>query len=296
MPCGRRQAVRGAVLTVLRGAALAVWGAAGLAQGSAGPTGGVLSVGGAVTESIYALGAENSLVARDTTSTYPPEAETLPDVGYMRALSPEGVLSVAPALVIAEDGAGPPETIEVLRSAGIPVVTVPLATDADGIAEKIRIVGEALGVPGRAGRLAADVEARVAAARGRAETAAGGTRKRVLFILSTQGGRILASGTGTAADAIIGLAGGVNAARGFEGYKPMSDEAVSQAAPDVILMMDRGGDHAITNELLFAMPALQPTPAAETAAILRMNGLYLLGFGPRTAEAVAELNARLYGR
>ena len=66
-------------------------------------------------------------------------------------------------------------------------------------------------------------------------------------------------------------------------------------APDVILMMDRGGDHAIANEVLFGMPAFQPTPAAETGAIVRMDGLYLLGFGPRTAKAVSDLSHHLYG-
>ena len=119
--------------------------------------------------------------------------------------------------------------------------------------------------------------------------------KRVLFVLSMQGGRVMASGTGTAAASIIELAGGVNAVTEFEGYKPMTDEAVSRAEPDVILMMDRGGDHAIANEVLFGMPAFQPTPAAETGAIVRMDGLYLLGFGPRTAKAVTDLSQHLYG-
>ena len=116
----------------------------------------------------------------------------------------------------------------------------------------------------------------------------------MLFVLSTQGGRILASGSDTAADAIIRLAGADNAVTEFEGYKPMTDEAVSRAQPDVILMMDRTDDHGADNRTLFAMPALSPTPAARNDAVVRMNGLYLLGFGPRTAEAVTELSETLY--
>ena len=76
----------------------------------------VLSIGGSVTEIIYALGEQDRLIARDTTSSYPAEAKNLPDVGYMRALSPEGILSVDPQLIIAEDGSGPPETIAVMRA------------------------------------------------------------------------------------------------------------------------------------------------------------------------------------
>ena len=115
-----------------------------------------------------------------------------------------------------------------------------------------------------------------------------------MLTLSSHGGRILASGTGTGANGIIEMAGGVNAVSSFEGYKPLSDEAASAAAPVVILMMDRSGDHSSDNEALFAMPAIATTPAAQTQSVVRMNGLYLLGFGPRTADAVLDLNAALY--
>lgn len=284
------------VLSAAIGAAVMLWTANGLAHGTENPQAQVLSIGGSVTEIVYALGEDHRLVARDTTSVYPPEAGALPDVGYMRALSPEGVLSVEPGLILSEEGAGPPETIAVLQSADIPFVTVPVVRDGAGIAEKIRIVGAALGVPDKADVLAATVEAEMAQAAEAAADVAGGERKRVLFVLSTQGGRVLVSGTGTAADAIIRLAGGENAVSGFSGYKPMTDEAISEAAPDVILMMDRSGDHAADNATLFSMPAFRPTPAAQNDAVVRMNGLYLLGFGPRTAAAVSDLNQTLYTR
>ena len=104
----------------------------------------------------------------------------------------------------------------------------------------------------------------------------------------------MASGRNTAAAGMIDLAGGVNAMTAFEGYKLLSDEAVSAAAPDVILMIDRGGDHGVDEAELLAMPAIATTPAARTGAVVRMNGLYLLGFGPRTADAVLDLSAALY--
>ena len=77
------------------------------------PASRVVSIGGAVTEIVYALGEEARLVARDTTSNYPPEATALPDVGYIRRLSPEGVMSVRPDLILSEEGAGPPEALKV---------------------------------------------------------------------------------------------------------------------------------------------------------------------------------------
>ncbi|MDX0459628.1 ABC transporter substrate-binding protein [Sinorhizobium medicae] len=256
----------------------------------------VVSVGGAITEIIYALGEENRLVGRDSTSTYPPAATKLPDVGYMRQLAPEGILSVNPTAIVAVEGSGPPEALAVLKEANIPFTSVPETYDRDGIVNKIRAVGAFLGVREKAETLAASVEKDLAVAISESAARPAGERKRVLFILSTQGGKILASGTGTAAAGIIELAGAVNAAGTFPGYKALTEEAVIEAKPDVILMMNRGGSHAAGSDDLFGLPALSLTPAAKNKALIRMDGLHLLGFGPRTAGAIRELNAAIYGK
>lgn len=257
----------------------------------------VVSLGGSVTEIVAALGEGDRLVGRDTTSTVPETVRALPDLGYVRALSAEGVLSVRPDLILAEEGAGPPATVELLRSGGVPVVTVPDAFDAEGVAERIRVVGEALGAGDRAEALAARVTADLAQVEAEAATR---PHPRVLFVMAADGGRILASGTGTAADAMIRLAGGVNAVAGFEGYKPLTSEALAGAAPEVIVTMNRGAadpesepddDRAISS--LLSNPALAATPAGRARRVVRMDGLYLLGFGPRTADAVRDLSRAL---
>ncbi|MEM9198479.1 MAG: ABC transporter substrate-binding protein [Pseudomonadota bacterium] len=255
----------------------------------------VLSVGGSITEIVYALGQGDRLVARDTTSSFPPEATALPDVGYMRRLSPEGVLSVGPDLILLDEGAGPPDALDVLRAARVPMVVVPDTPSREGILEKIHVIGEALGVDAKAKELSAGIESDFDMAAAVVAGIPAPERARVLFILSTQGGRILAAGRNTSAAAIIELAGGINAVDAFEGYKPVTDEAVAAAAPDWILMMDRGGSHSAATDELVAMPALASTEAARNRAVIRMNGLYLLGFGPRTAQAIVDLNSAIYG-
>lgn len=253
----------------------------------------LVAVGGSVTEIVYALGEEGKLIARDSTSVFPENALKLPDVGYMRALSPEGVLSVNPSGIIALEGSGPKEAIDVLRKASVPFVMIPETFDRDGILQKIRLVGKAIGAEAKAETLAESVGKDIDAAE---KQVAGITkRKRILFVLSLQGGKILASGSGTAADGIIKMAGGENAVSGFQGYKQVTDESVISAAPDVILMMDRGGDHSAASADLFANPAIAPTPAGQAKALVRMDGAYLLGFGPRTAAAIRDLSVKLYG-
>jgi len=254
----------------------------------------LVSIGGSLTEIFYELGAEGTLVARDQTALYPEAALTLPDVGYMRALAPEGVLSVNPTGLLVIEGSGPPEALEVLANAGVEYQTVPEGYSAEGVIIKVRAVGEVLGLDAEAEALATELEAEFAALKARTDAVEG--PKKILFILSNQGGQIQASGTGTAANGIITLAGAENAVTEYEGYRPLSEEAITAAAPDVILLMDRGGDHGATETELLAHPAIALTPAGQNKAIYRMDGAYLLGFGPRTAAAAGELADLVYGQ
>ncbi|MFB2595386.1 hemin ABC transporter substrate-binding protein [Paracoccus sp. p4-l81] len=256
----------------------------------------VLSIGGSVTETVFALDAGDRLVGRDTTSTFPEAALALTDVGYMRALSPEGVLSVGPDLILLESGAGPAETLQTLAGTGIATVTVPDGFSPEGVLAKIDAVARALdaGEKGDAvkARLQADFDAVLARV-----AAAPGPKPRVLFILGNQGGRLMGAGQDSAADAMIALAGGVNAVQGFTGYKALTDEAVATAAPDIIVAMARGegGPSAIAgNDELLRHPALAQTPAGQAGRVVRMRGTFLLGFGPRTPEAIGALHEAIY--
>jgi iron complex transport system substrate-binding protein len=252
----------------------------------------IAAIGGSITEIVFALGEQDRLVARDSTSRYPEAALELPDVGYMRQLSPEGVLSVNPSGILALHGSGPKEAVDVLKKTSIPFIEVPERYDHEGILEKIHIVGKALGADAKADALAAEIDAKLKAAE--KQTSSIKDRKRVLFVLSMQGGKILASGSETAADGIIKLSGGVNAVDGFSGYKQLSDEAIITAKPDVILMMNNAGPAASDDEL-FANPSILSTPAGAARKVIRMDGGYLLGFGPRTADVIHDLAASLYG-
>lgn len=260
----------------------------------------VLSLGGSITEIIYALGEEGRLVGRDMTSSFPTEAQALPDVGYVRQLSSEGVLSVKPDLILAEEGAGPPETVEVLKNVGIAYETIASDWSEAGIHGKIDAVATALGVPEKGQALADRIAQEFSIADARAKSVT--EPRKVMFIMSLQGGRIMASGRQTAADGIIHLAGAQNAFGEFEGYKTVTDEAVLAANPDVILMMDRSAaqaangtdDHIAQREQVLMIPAIAATPAGKNGAFVQIDGLFLLGFGPRTGQAALELHDAVY--
>ena len=255
-------------------------------------TGRIVSIGGAVTEILYALGLAERVVAVDATSLYPDEAlKKKPSVGYFRALSAEGVLGLNPSLVLAIDGAGPKETVSVLEAAAVPFVRVPDNYSADGILQKIRMIAEATGATSRGECLATQVATDLAvlsALRAKIKKPV-----KVMFVISLLNGKPMVAGRNTAADGIIRMAGAVNAIDAYEGYKQISDEAVIAAGPDTVLVMQRGRD-AIDAATVFSLAAFTMTPAAARKSFVAMDGLYLLGFGPRTATAARDLAERLY--
>jgi iron complex transport system substrate-binding protein len=251
----------------------------------------IISIGGAVTEILYALGADDRVIAIDTTSLYPPKAMAdKPNVGYMRQLSAEGVLGLNPQLVLAIAGSGPKETIDVIDAARIPLIVVPDTFTEAGMLEKIRLVAKVAGVESRGECLANAVSDDLAALR--ALSAKVKTPPRVMFVMSFLDGRAMVAGQKTAANEIVKLAGGVNVADSFDGYKIMTDEAVVAAKPDVVLTMDRGKD-SVQADAVFASPTFALTPAVKTKNFVAMDGLYLLGFGPRTAAAARDLAVKI---
>ena len=252
----------------------------------------IVSIGGAITEILYALGFEDRLAGVDTTSLYPPAAlRDKPNVGYMRQISAEGVLGLNPSLVLAVQGSGPKETMDVLEAAKVPLVVVPEIFSEQGLLDKIRLVGHAMDADQRAECLSAAVTGDLEQLR---ELRARVTKPvRVMFVMSLLSGRAMAAGQKTAANEIIALAGAVNAVDNYDGYKIINDEAIVAAKPDVVLSIQRGKD-SVDADAVYTHPAFAMTPAAADKAFISMEGLYLLGFGPRTAAAARDLAIILY--
>lgn len=287
-----RSTGRGAAALAL---ALVLTQAAGAAEAPAdcpAETGRLVSIGGAVTEIVYALGMEACLVAVDSTSIYPPEARDLPDLGYMRQLSAEPILAEEPNLVLAVEDSGPPQVLAQLREAGLHVEIVDDVPTAEGVIDKVLAVGRALGRADKADALAADLRARFAALGDRGGIAE--DAPRVLFLLSTGNGGLLAAGRDTSAGGIIALAGARNAITDFEGFKPLTAEAAVTADPDFILIPDRMAAEGAGIDGVAAIPALANTRAAREKRIIAMDGLLLLGFGPRTPDAALALSRAVH--
>ena len=251
----------------------------------------VATLGGVFTETVYALGAQDQLGAIDASSFYPPEALTeKPNFGYYRFLSAEPVLALGPSLIIGNEETGPPEVVQQLRDAGVPILLLPDNNDVQAARDLITTLGAIFDREQAAVELVAELDADVAAA---AELVAGAEdAPRVLFILQPPEAPLLVAGGVTAAGSMIELAGGTNVYPDFPSYIPMTPEGIAELAPDVILTTDASVERLGGWDAFLERPGISQTPAAADGRVVAMDDLYLLGFGPRTGQAIADL-ARL---
>lgn len=251
----------------------------------------VATLGGVFTETAYALGAQDQVAAVDASSFYPPEAlAEKPNFGYYRFLSAEPVLAQAPSLIIGNEETGPPEVVAQLRDAGVPILLLPDNNDVQAARDLITTLGTIFGKEDGAAELIATLDADVTAAEELITQTT--SRPRVLFILQPPEAPTLVAGGDTAAGSMISLAGGENIYPGFGSYIPMTPEGIVEIAPDIILTTDASLERFGGREAFLAAPGIAQTRAAQAGRVVSMEDLYLLGFGPRTGKAIADL-ARL---
>lgn len=257
----------------------------------------IVCVGGALTEIVFALGAQSCLVGVDSTSVFPRDARQLPQVGYARTLSAEGVLALAPTHLVVTEEAGPLSVLRQVSSVGVSVQMMDSGYRFEGLIDRIARVGRLVG---------RDVEAETLTARLRYEWAQLHLGipidsismplvppQRVLFIFSHRANRLMTAGVDTGAHAMIEYAGAINAIQSFSGYKPLTPESLVAAQPDIVLLTDHGmqviGDRLAISKL----PGMSQTPAGRHQRFVVMDADLLLGFGPRLPAAVNILKSHL---
>ncbi|MCI1899213.1 MAG: hemin ABC transporter substrate-binding protein [Enterobacter sp.] len=246
----------------------------------------IVSLGGDVTEIVYALGAESSLVARDSTSLWPQQVSALPDVGYLRQLNAEGILAMRPTLVLASAQAQPSLALKQVEQSNIKVVTVPGSHDLSAIDEKVRIVALATHRVEQGETLRTVLHQEIA------KLPSPPLNKRVLFILSHGGMNAMAAGQQTAADVAIHAAGLKNAMQGFSRYQPLSQEGVIASQPDLVVISHDGVKAMGGEANLWKLPGLAQTPAGRHQQVLLIDDMALLGFSIRTPQAIQQLREK----
>lgn len=244
----------------------------------------IVTLGGGVTEIVYALGAGDSVVGVDISSIYPQAANQLPKIGYYRDVSVEGITALRPDLVLASEQSGPSSALQRLQQLGLPVHIVSDAPTLPSLYARIERVAGSLHREQQGKVLQGHIQQQLASM----APAITDKKPRVLSLMAHTDALLMA-GKGTAADAMMSLAGFENVMQSQQGYKPVSAEAVAAMAPDLLITTEltvkaQGGLAA-----MLAKPALASTPAVKAGRVIVLDDQLYLTFGPRLPQAVAQM-------
>jgi iron complex transport system substrate-binding protein len=246
----------------------------------------IVTLGGTITETIYAIGAGNMIVGTDVSSIYPAEANKLPKVGYWRRLSPEGVLSLKPTHVIATYDAGPPDVLAQFEKAGVKVVKLPAVFTFEQVKSNINLIAKSIGKDKEAITINNNLDKDYKAISSNIKKLA--TKPNALFLYLRNGKILDAGGKNTPADGMISIAGGNNIASSLDGWKTVTSEFFLTSQPDVIIVTKSGLESAGGLDALKNIPGLSATPAVKSNNILVLDDIAFLGFGPRFCESLSE--------
>jgi iron complex transport system substrate-binding protein len=252
----------------------------------------LITAGPAITEIVVALGAQHAIVGTDSSSWLPAEV-SVTRLGYIRQLPAEGMLALRPDLVIGSAEMAPTATLTSVRQAGIEVVVLPDGEESAGLLERIQRIAALVGKKSAGEQLQQQVAKQLAALEQGKQKLAAQAQPNIIFLLINEGRPPMIAGAGSAADSLIGMAGGMNPAHHLRNYQAISAESLLTLQPDMILLSQRHGDQAAA-QLLQQYPLLAGTPAGKNQAIMLIDGKALLGgIGLNTLHQAQRVQTQL---
>jgi len=252
----------------------------------------IITLSGALTETVAALGLGGHLVATDVTSTYPLYVKQLPKVSRNRSVSIEGLLSFRPDLILAPEGDVSKEIQYQLKASGVRLVNIKQQYSTAGALSFIQSVANVLGLSEKGKALVKTTATHIHAAELQIKADKTPVYK-VLFIYARGTGTMSVAGKGSSLDAIIRLAGGKNAITEFSDFKPYTTEAMVKANPDALLFFDFGLSSLGGMESILQMPGVRLTKAGKNRKIIAMDGQLLINFSVRLPAAMLALHQKL---
>jgi iron complex transport system substrate-binding protein len=234
---------------------------------------------------VFALGAQDQLLAVSDYSDFPAPARSLPRVGGLD-FSAEHVVSLHPDLVLASRDGNARGAVQALEAAGIPVLTVS-GESLDAVLEGIRLVGRRLGRPEEGRRLAASLAARREAVRRRVE---GASRPAAILLVWPDPPQ--AAGGGTFLADVLAEAGARNLLEGRRGWPVVSAEFLATGPIDVLVLPESPESRPVYEQA--RRSGALSRGAVTRARIIGLDEAALTRPGPRVFDALESLAASLH--
>ena len=254
----------------------------------------IVTVGTAITETVFALGAGEKVVGVDNPSTeYIAEAKNKPKVGSRTALNAEGILSLKPTLLITTSDAKPAQVLEQLRNSGVSILSLTPDYTVETVKSKIQTIGKALNSEAKAEKINEKIDEQISETNEILQNVK--EKPKVMFVgRGPNMPNATMSGAGTTIDEMIKLAGGTNPFTDFTGFREMTDEAVVAAQPDIILMTKKSFERSGGVDGVLKFPGVALTPAGKNRRVVAVSDIYFQGFGPGVGRAVRELAVKFH--
>lgn len=249
----------------------------------------IVSLSGAVSETLAGLGLEDNIIGVDVTSTYPASLQSKAKVGNTHNLNVESILALKPDYVISMKERGiKPEQATQLQQAGVKVWVIDQEYSVEGTKKYITMLADSFHKEEEAKKMADAIDASYAT------LPKYNTQPSVMFIYARGAGALSVCGKDMPMAKMIEMAGGVNAGNDFEGFKPLTAEAVVKNNPDAILLFSSGLQSVDGPEGMLKVPGVAQTNAGKNKNFIVMDGELLSGFGPRIVEAIKELGEKMH--
>jgi iron complex transport system substrate-binding protein len=240
----------------------------------------VICLSPSVTDTVYAIGAGEDVVAISDYTKYPQAALVKPSVGDLIHPSLEKILALHPDLVLGSVPMGSTETTKQLERLGVAVYLVNPQGLA-GVMRAVQSVGEALNRAPAATALVARLQGRVAAVRERTQHLG-----RPSVLMPVWYDPIVTIGRHAFITEIIEAAGARSVTGDIEADWPhVSMEAVIARAPEALLLV-RGGK--TTLEVLEDRPGWAALPAVRMRRVYYVDDRIDLP-SPVAIDALEEL-------
>ncbi|MDQ3071102.1 MAG: helical backbone metal receptor [Acidobacteriota bacterium] len=257
----------------------------------------IVSIIPAVTETLFAIGAGPRVVGAGSYDTYPPEVAAVPRVGGLIDPDTERILALRPDLVYLF--ASQEDLARQLRAAGITVEIYQHGGLTEVIAG-IRAIGARVGHEQEAGRIAGDIERRVAAVRERVKAL---PRPSTLIVFGREEGTLrgiyASAGIGFVHD-MVEAAGGRNVFGDVRRQNVQASlESIIARRPGVILEIRAAAEvtsPAWRDETRRAWSAAASIPAVANGRIAIVLDERVVVPGPRIGEGIELLERALHGK
>ena len=249
----------------------------------------IITIGGSVTEIVFELGIGNQVVAVDQSSISPEKVTKLPQVGYIRMISSEGILSLNPDIILTTTDIGPQKVVDQLKKSGVDLYIYDSAYNLDGIIALVENISNDLDLKSKGVEIIQNIEKN----NQKVEKIKNNLTQnsKMVFFMNPSIGSFTAAGENTKANYLIQYLGGENIfSNQFKKYSKVTKENIINLNPDIILAgSTRNNNEEEILSLFYEKDEFNSINAVENKNVIFINMGKYLTYGSKFSQNVYEL-------